>query len=249
LIHRGFMVAVSGLALAASSCTSTPPARDTAIPKTVLWAWERPVDLRGLPADVGVAFYAQSIAVGRDFTVQRRRNPLLVDASTPLVAVTRIESTPQARATLEPAAIDRLATAITETASLPRVIGIQIDFDAVASERDTYRGLLRRVREKLPARTPLSMTALASWCAGDRWIRDLPVDESVAMLFQLGVDDTPYRQAATADDSGCTAIGLSLDELVDVRTKRRRVYIFNPRSWTKGSIQQASGAGADFSRH
>jgi hypothetical protein len=232
-----------------SGCASKPPSRDAVIPQTMFWAWERPSDLRGLPADVGVAFYAQTIAVGRDFTVEHRRNPLLVDPSTPLVAVTRIESRPEARASLDAAAIDRLAAVITETASLPRVIGIQIDFDAVISEREVYRALIRRVRERLPAQTPLSMTALASWCAGDRWIRDLPVDESVAMLFQLGVDDTPYRQAATADDSDCKAIGFSLDSPMDVRTKGRRVYIFNNRSWTKDSIQQArSVVGAGFSR-
>jgi hypothetical protein len=209
------------------------------IPRVVLWAWERPVDLRGLPSDVGVAFYAQTITVGREFAVQRRRNPLLVDKTTPLVAVTRIESTPQSRAALDPAWTDRLAAAIVETASLSRVIGIQVDFDAVASERDFYRALLRRVRERLPSRTPLSITALASWCAGDRWIGDLPVDESVAMLFQLGVDDTPYRQAASAEDSACRAIGLSLDAPVDVRTQGRRVYIFNPHAWTQDSMRQA----------
>jgi hypothetical protein len=205
----------------------------------MLWAWERPVDLRGLSSDVGVAFYAQVITVGREFTVHRRRNPLLVDPSTPLVAVTRIESTPQARAALEASAIDRLATVITETAAWPHVVGVQVDFDAVASERDVYRVLLRHVRDTLPAQTPLSMTALASWCAGDRWIEDLPVDESVAMLFQLGVDDVPYRQAAIGDDSDCKAVGLSLASPVDVRMKGRRVYIFNPRSWTRDAIRQA----------
>ena len=34
------------------------------------------------------------------------------------------------------------------------------------------------------------MTALASWCLSDRWISDLPVDEAVPMLFQMG-PETP----------------------------------------------------------
>jgi len=35
---------------------------------------------------------------------------------------------------------------------------------------------------------PLSITALASWCAGDPWITGLPIDEAVPMLFRLGPD-------------------------------------------------------------
>ena len=39
-----------------------PMAREP-FPGVVLWAWERPVDLRGLPAGTGVAFLAQTITI------------------------------------------------------------------------------------------------------------------------------------------------------------------------------------------
>ncbi len=38
------------------------------------------------------------------------------------------------------------------------------------------------------------MTALASWCAGDDWLRDLPVDEAVPMLFRMGVEKNLFQR-------------------------------------------------------
>ncbi len=49
--------------------------------------------------------------------------------------------------------------------------------------------MLQDLRQKLPQQIPLSMTALASFCVGDRWLDDLPVDEAVPMIFRMGPDD------------------------------------------------------------
>ena len=38
----------------------------------------------------------------------------------------------------------------------------------------------------MPDNVPLSMTALASFCVGDRWLQDLPVDEAIPMIYQDG---------------------------------------------------------------
>src|SRR2546429_41417 len=80
----------------------------------MLWAWERPEDLRALGSDTGVAFLAQTITIGADraasgsdrlatlkgspymiegspYTIEPRRQPLRVDRDTALVAVTRVE--------------------------------------------------------------------------------------------------------------------------------------------------------------
>jgi len=59
-------------------------------PSLVLWAWERPEDLRGLGTSAGVAFLAQTIALDESIAVRPRRQPLHVDRSTALIAVTRI---------------------------------------------------------------------------------------------------------------------------------------------------------------
>ena len=58
-----------------------------------------------------------------------------------------------------------MAAAIARTASLPRVRGVQIDFDAAGHERAFYRALVLAVRQAIGHGLPMSITALASWCA------------------------------------------------------------------------------------
>jgi hypothetical protein len=221
--------------------------RDSAGPRppVVLWAWERPVDLRNLPDDVGVAFLAQTITVSsRTHVTFSRRQPLRVDPSTFLIAVTRIEApgdTPSDRT-----AIAAIAADIARTRTLPRVSAVQVDFDARASQRTTYRQILHDVRAALPRSMPLSMTALASWCMDDNWLDDLPVDEAVPMLFRMGPTQSMRRREfeGRIRAPACGhAIGLSLDEPTGIRVFRgKRLYVFNPGPWTSASVRAAEEA-------
>lgn len=220
------------------------------LPRLMLWAWERPTDLQSLAPDVGVAFLAQTLFVRNDAVeVTPRRNPLLVSPHTPLVAVTRIEShaarlrsgqgAPESLQTM----VTTMALAIAATASLPRVRGVQIDFDAAESEREFYRALVLAVRQRVGPERPLSITALASWCSQDRWLTGLPVDEAVPMLFRMGPANTPYvglgRSPSTAAAECRAALGTSLDEPLRVRAAGRRLYVFNAAPWTRASVAQA----------
>jgi hypothetical protein len=210
----------------------------------MLWAWERPTDLRGLDAQVGVAFLAQTLIVRNDAVrVVPRRNPLRVSPATPLLAVTRIEGGGSAETASSSEAVAGMAAAIAGTMALPRVRGVQIDFDAAESERTFYRALVHAVRRALPADAALSITALASWCAGDRWMSGLPVDEAVPMLFQMATVHTPYARIAASPAAAApacrSAVGTSLDEPLRIRADARRVYVFNPVSWTPASIARA----------
>jgi hypothetical protein len=224
--------------------TSRPAVRWAAIPRVMLWAWERPEDLRGLDAEMGVAFLAQTIIVQQRFLVLPRRQPLRVSPGTVLIAVTRIETGLAGGLSLEPNQVDAIAAVIAKSADLPRVRGIQVDFDAVASERHFYRDLLGRLRRRLSPDVLLSITALASWCEGDRWLHGLPIDEAVPMLFRMGPVNGPFlRLAATADRSApmCRgALGVSLDEPVAFRRGDRRVYVFSPKPWSEGAVREAS---------
>jgi hypothetical protein len=226
--------------LAPSYAARLHPSLDR-LPRLVLWAWERPEDLRGLDRDVAVAFLAQTIDLKVDgVQVSPRRQPLRVDPETPLIAVTRIGTTPSsAHSEL---LVGRVARAVADTATLPGVKAVQIDFDAVQSERLFYRQLLRRVKDMLDARTPLSMTALASWCMDDSWIEDADVDEVVPMFFQMGPSERHYRGAAAAGMVAVpcrTAVGTSLDEPIALAGKERRVYVFSARRWTNDSVAEA----------
>jgi len=249
----------------------------TAKPQIIFWAWERPEDLRFLRGgQAGVAFLAKTIFLensdraatsGNGFTVRPRLQPLRTTPGTPLIAVVRIE-TSRNRAPAEgpprvhavglesvpdtSAMRDELASEIAATQSVPSVAAVQIDFDAPLSERAFYSGLLREVRRKLRAGLQLSITALASWCIGDRWLEKLPagtIDEAVPMLFRMGRDAAQVvvfmRRAEEFPVASCrSSLGLSTDEQLSravldgtmfspaMRIEGRRVYVFSPKAWT-----------------
>ena len=217
--------------------------RRAVLPSLMLWAWERPVQLPELAPGIGVAFLAQSIELRADgFDVHSRRQPLVVSPGTPLIAVTRIESR-QAPPAGERAAVDAIAQLVVATARLPRVAGLQIDFDATAAQRSFYRALIRRVRALADPALPLSMTALASWCAGDSWLGDVDADEVVPMLFRMGELRHVFEElAASGERAGpkCgTALGTSLDEPYTIIPGARRIYVFNPNPWTPAAVAAA----------
>ena len=240
--------------LAMGSCKSKRTGRnrldENSFPRTVLWAWERAEDLKALdPNRVAVAFLAQTLVLkGDDVVFTPRHQPLEVLPATKLMAVTRIESqkiTGQS-SVLSDSQKQKAATLILKTLELKNVSAIQVDFDAVSSERDFYRGLLQDLRRALPDNVPLSMTALASFCIGDRWLSDLPVDEAVPMAFRMGADDKTIKTllAAGADfrEPLCRrSYGIAVDEPIDLKLRPdRRVYIFNGHSWKANDLVFAS---------
>jgi hypothetical protein len=258
-LTRNVLLAAHLLSMLLCACHSKAPIRnrlnETRFPRTVLWAWERPEDLRNLDTSrFAVAFLAQTLVLkGDDVILKPRHQPLEVSPDTRLMAVTRIESAKQTgeRAALNDAQKNRLISLVMRTLELDKVDAIQIDFDAAVSERDFYRGLLRDLRAQLPDKVPLSMTALASFCIGDRWLNDLPVDEAVPMIFRMGADNRSVKnRLAAGNDFGeplCRqSYGIALDEPLEMKfEKSRRIYVFNNHSWTAAdvsSLQQRIGS-------
>lgn len=211
-----------------------------AVPPVILWAWERPEDLRFLdPSRVGVAFLARTIFIapppGRPeeiaprVFVRPRLQPLRLAPGTALIAVVRIETPPAFVLTADvhpgkesarndpPEVAQGVASSIAELEGVPGVRAIQVDFDAAQSQRAFYADLLRHLRTKLPEGFPVSITALASWCLGDAWIDGLPVEEAVPMLFRMGADTaTVARELHAGRDFRLPlcrdSLGLSTDE-------------------------------------
>lgn len=214
------------------------------MPRVILWAWERPTDLRFInPRDVGVAFLARTIRLGANqVTMRPRLQPLNLPEGTPVIAVARVESDVVNKPELTDRQRERLAEAIVEMAKLPNVSHIQIDFDATKTERAFYRDVIVDVRRRLPETVGLSITALASWCSYDDWLSDLPIDEAVPMLFRMGVDQ---KQISNRLESGqdfnaapCRqSYGISTDEPRSNLSITRRLYIFNPDPWTETSLR------------
>lgn len=214
-------------------------------PRLVLWAWERPEDLSllektGHPA--GVAFLARTLYLRRgDFIVRPRFQPLRVSPQIAVMAVVRIEPQRDRRLELSGDQARHAAEEIAAATQLPRVTALQVDFDAVRSEREFYRQLLHYLRERVPRSVPISITALASWCMDDDWITGLPVDEAVPMLFRMGVDRRNVLVYLSQENEFKTALcrqslGVSTDEPLSNLPKGKRVYIFSASGWSEGSL-------------
>ena len=95
------------------------------------------------------------------------------------------------------------------------------------------------------------MTALASWCMHDDWLRDLPVNEAVPMLFALGAGraETEAYLASGADfrDPLCrNSVGVLLGDDHRLVPRGRRVYWFSNTAWNSANIAQAVIEGRDL---
>jgi hypothetical protein len=249
-------------------------------PSVVFWAWERPEDFRFLPPDrASVAFLAKTIYLSTptsdsssSFMVRPRLQPLRLAPGTPLIAVVRLETRfgPEQlkiasretvssfrAASYSVSQREELASEIAATQSIPGVSAVQIDFDAPASAHTFYALLLQDVRRKLPSSLPLSITALASWCIGDRWLAQLPantIEEAVPMLFRMGPDAVGVARflhsGADFPVAACrNSLGLSTDEKFSAdilsgrfaglssQFRQRKIYVFSGRGQTAAAAE------------
>jgi len=215
------------------------------VPRIVLWAWERREDLSFIdPRQIAVADLDRTLDLSGDTVVVRPRfEPLTVPTRTVLIPVARIEIDRRSPPSLSVA--QRLQTArIIAAMAASSPPGIQIDFDAIRSQRNFYRALLADVRGRLPPSTALSITALASWCLDDDWVAGLPVDEVVPMLYRMGSDthEIRYEFQSRGDFVPALArfsVGLSTDERLPGLGIGKRVYLFSPTGWTSEKAQKA----------
>jgi hypothetical protein len=184
------------------------------------------------PDAAGVAFLSRTVA-WRDGVVdsRARMQPLRVPPRTALMAVVRLES--QGGPPPDAAAVAREAA----KAALD-VRALQVDFDARRSERAWYRDVLERLRAGLPAGLPLEITALTSWCQGDRWTNGLPVSDAVPMLFRMGPGEG-YDGGDFRNEMCRSSVGVSTDELPRAVPRGRRLFVFNPRPWTEEAYRGA----------
>jgi len=220
------------------------PSRLAHMPRITLWAWERREDLRSLdPKTFAVAYLDQTITLDAIVHTQPRRDPVAFPAAIARIPVVRIEA--PRYAVLTDAQRDRAVEAILASAREPNIAALQLDFDAMRSQRAFYRSLLIDLHRRLPASLPLSITALASWCADDDWLHALPIDEVVPMLFRMEPHTSPgyrptrnerqaYVNAYPIREPLCQAsIGLSTTEPWPTRLAGKRIYLFPDHGWRR----------------
>jgi len=214
-------------------------------PRLVYWAWERPENLQFLdPKTEGVAFLSSSVELLPDSVhIYPRMQPLYLPPGIQVVAVVRIYSHPASPAALNEHQFSETLQAVVNSTHLPNVAALQIDFDARESERAFYSRLLTELRRQLGPAYPISITALASWCIGDRWIHSLPVNEAVPMLFSMGPDEPLIRHylasADTFPEPLCRgSLGISIGERWPNPIRSgTRVYVFHQEPWTQKDVE------------
>jgi hypothetical protein len=240
--RRGWLAAVVALLCLplASPVIAPEPA-----PRLVLWAWERPEDLRFLSGnEVDVAFLLATVTLTDSVVrVLPRRQPLRVPPGVALKATVRMEMHDGASlARFTPERLDEVVGKLEALSRRYAVTAFQIDFDARASETDAYVAVLQRLRERLPAGMPLSITGLASWCMPGGWIEKAPVDEVVPQLFRMGPDSPAWRtRFARGLPRPCSgSLGLAMDEWRPVPPGVSTLYVFNPQPWTAAAFARAS---------
>lgn len=210
-------------------------------PQLTVWAWENPEDLRALDSHrFAVAYLDQTIFISPRVWSRPRLQPLLVSPATRIIAVVRIEAGQAGTAINAPGLPVQVASLIQRSGQKPRTAMLQIDFDATRSQRTFYASLLREVRNRMPVGMPLSITALASWCADDDWISGLPVDEAVPMFFRMGPDhpltDRPGWTYPVHELLCEGSAGVSTDEPWPAQGPNQRIYVFHPGAWTPTAL-------------
>jgi Protein of unknown function (DUF3142) len=221
------------------------PAHRLQGPLLVYWVCERPEDLRILdPKTEAAAFLASSVELLSDsIRVAPRLQPLYLPPGIQLVSVVRLYSQADKPATFHAQQLAETVQALMAATRQPGVSALQIEFDALVSQRAFYSQLLTELRRQLGPTYPISITALASWCIGDRWIRDLPVNEAVPMLFSMGPEEAITRQYLSSTDTFpeplCRgSLGISTGEWwPNPIHSRTRVYVFSQVPWTREEVE------------
>lgn len=226
------------VALSGDQMTSHHARARIDLPPLVLWAWDRDDDLRFLDTRyTAVAYLAATVILrGDGVFLAPRHNPLLLPEGTTRVAVAHVETDRAEPAVLSAAQMRRFVDLLAALGNdLPHQI-LQIDFEALASQRAFFIDALAGLRRRLPDAT-LSVTALASWCLTESWTGRLAADEVVPMLFRMGPDGRRVREhfAHGGDfrSASCRAsLGVASDELPPALPPGRRIYVFSARRWT-----------------
>ena len=236
-------LAVLLLALAGDRMTPTRAGIRLDLPPLVLWAWDRDDDLRFLdPSDTGVAFLAATLTLrGEGVVLTPRHNPLALPEGVSRVAIAHVETDRAEPPVLSAEQLRRFVEALAAVSDeVPHRV-LQVDFEAVASQRAFFIDAIAALRQRLPG-AAISVTALASWCFNESWTGRFAADEVVPMLFRMGYDGRRVRArlASGGDFRGVecrSSLGVATDELPDALPPGRRVYVFSPRRWTPDSYE------------
>lgn len=237
-MRRVATVAALLLVLVGVSAATPRPA-----PRLILWAWERSEDLSYAAPGSEIAFVAASIKLTGDKALLRYRTaPLTPPQGAKLIPVIHVDF--ERNLALDDRQRRAFVAAVLRGLANLQPDMVQIDYEAPPSQQAFYAAVLAELRQRLPASMKISITALASWCMYETWTAALPVDEIVPMLFRMGRGSAAQYAVEGGGDfrqPNCrSALGVATDEKRLRLPSGRRVYVFNPKSWTERSYQALS---------
>ncbi|PZQ63582.1 MAG: hypothetical protein DI570_08455 [Phenylobacterium zucineum] len=198
-----------------------------------------------LPPGVEVAAHMAFVEVVGDKVAARGRwHPLRVADGQPTTAVAHVQIDRRRPLAWTGRTTELVSQAVLNAAAPPWVRTLQLDFEVRASEREHLLAVVKAVKAGLRPGVRFSMTALASWCETESWLADAPVDEVTPMLFRMGPGGARIRArlAAGGDFAGAhcrTSLAIATDTPLAGAPAGRRVYLFNPRSWTRADFEAA----------
>lgn len=243
---------------ARSSADAHLPNHERNPPRIMLWSWQKIEDLSAIDTSkVGVALLVGRFTVDQNkISLEPRLSQLQLPPGCYREAVARVEIKQMPDESKMEEVSAKLAHAIVNLVlAHSHYEGLQIDFDAKQLERPFYMHLLKQLRARLPLGLTLSMTALASWCQGDPWLRQaiandrLPVDYVVPMFFTMGVGKEQalrlLQDNLPGPFNGHCALGFSLSEaatvsLISTKLKNLdRIYLFCSPGWQHDRIKYA----------
>ena len=204
-------------ALSAGSAMASGAAEDLDSPREFWWYWDRPAEqLPALAPGVGAAVLVTHVIFsGQGYMVQPRRSALRLPYDAATMPVIHVEVDPARPFAGSAAQNDGLRDAVLDAVRRGSSSWVQLDFEARRSQREFWLTAVKGIKANLPPGVRLSVTALASWCYEDRWLRDAPVDEIVPMYFRLkgARHDYLLRSAVGVSEPRCsTAHGVADDE-------------------------------------
>jgi hypothetical protein len=233
------------VALCLALTSALTPCHATAGARQVAWLWDE-AQLPPWSVREAAVLQRHILLTGDSALTRPRMRWPLMPAATQVTPVLHVEvSTVNPPVNME-ASRAMIVAALLDAAAVSTSGWVQLDMEAKPSQRTFYRSLVGQLRDELPSRIKLSVTALAWWCQSPAWLDGLAADEVVPMFFRMGRDGAAMRalleQSPASLHASCRAgsAGFSPQEPFgrQIVERYRKIYWFDRHAWKRATSDQ-----------